>query len=199
MSTASLTSAFTFKECAPTKRILITMMMLGTFSLHSLPWATITHNTNVCHHRLQHQNALPEVRCTYNCPCSLIAGHNWWMVCGMDTHEPYTNMRLQSVSFTLAGALTVNQIIWSIKTHSSSDLSICFWVDGGLHLGCPGSVFVWFMIQMWSCLPQSSLLWWRPLPSVMLVVHCLWILALSCLSLNCRLESIFFSSSKSGA
>lgn len=93
-------------------------------------------------------------------------------------------MRLQSVSFTLAGAVTVSQIIENVKTCSEGRICL-FTLDSWRAPPRRVAVcFVWFMIQIGSCMPQSAVLWWGLLPSVMLVVECLWLLALVSLSLS---------------
>lgn len=54
----------------------------------------------------------------------LLESMDWWMIWGPDTHEPFTNTRSQSVTFTLAGVPTVNQIIQCIKIHSIAQICL---------------------------------------------------------------------------
>lgn len=70
--------------------------------------------------------------------CSLIERTHWWMIWGSDTHEPFTNMRLQSMTFTLAGAVTVNQIIQCIKIHSTAPICLFIfeWMESSTSSGC---------------------------------------------------------------
>lgn len=86
------------------------------------------------------------------------------MSCWTAPHS--AGVRLPSARSALAAAVSVNQIIWSVKPHS--EVQICVFILGSRRAPPPLSVisFVWFMIQISSHLLQ------RPHSSLCTRIHC---------------------------